>query len=148
MIEPASLAFDEPRIAGGRRVEQSDVLVVCLVRVDQAGAAPGVDGCRVHAESLGGLGEREQAAGAQPLAVAGEAVGAAEFEHDLAGERLAVAGAVCVGVELGCDFGVGVIVKQPVELRERVGVGLSQVPRAGWDRDREAGGLPAAEPDV
>ena len=55
---------------------------------------------------------------------------------------------MAVGVELGGDFGIGVVVEQPVELRERVGVGLAQVPRAGWDRDREAGGLAAAEADV
>lgn len=77
MIEPASLAFDEPRIAGGRRVEQSDVLVVGLVRLDQAGAAPGVDGCRVNAEPVGELADREQTVGAEPFVVAGEAVGAA-----------------------------------------------------------------------
>ena len=53
-----------------------------------------------------------------------------------------------LGVELGGGLGVGVIVEQPVEQRERVGVRLPQVPRAGWDRDREAGGLAAAEADV
>ena len=114
MIEPAALAFDEPRVAGGGWVEQSDVLVVGLVRVDQPGASPGVDGCGVNAELLGELADGEQTAGAEPLAVAGEAVGAAQFEHDPAGERLAVAGAVCVGVELGGDLSVGVIVEQPV----------------------------------
>ena len=77
MIEPAALAFDEPRIARGRRVEQPDVLVVGLVRVDHAGAAPGVDGRGVHAELLGELADGEQTAGAEPLAVAGEVVGAA-----------------------------------------------------------------------
>ena len=77
LIEPASLAFDEPRIAGGRRVEQSDVLVVGLVRLDQAGAASGVDGCRVNAEPVGELADGEQTVGAEPFVVAGEAVGAA-----------------------------------------------------------------------
>ena len=55
---------------------------------------------------------------------------------------------MAVGVERRGDLGVGVLVEQAVQQRERVGVGLSQVPRAGWDRDGEAGGLPAAEANV
>ena len=70
------------------------------------------------------------------------------LEHDPAGERFAVAGAVAVGVELRGDLSVGVLVEEAVQQRERVGVRLSQVPRAGWDRDGEAGGLSAAEADV
>src|SRR6266446_3940833 len=75
--ELAALAFDQPRVGGVGRVEQRDVLVVGLVGGEQPGAAPGLDGGGVHAETAGGLGEGEQAAGAQPVGVAGQVVAAA-----------------------------------------------------------------------
>jgi hypothetical protein len=46
------------------------------------------------------------------------------------------------------DLGVGVGVQELVEQGEGVGVGLAGLPGRWWDRDREPGGLPAAEADV
>ena len=53
-----------------------------------------------------------------------------------------------VGVERVGGLGVGVGVEVPVERGEGVGVGLAELPGLGRNRDSEAGGLPAAEPDV
>ena len=64
------------------------------------------------------------------------------------GERLAVAGAVSGRVELLGGLGVGVLVEQPVEQSDGVGVGLAGLPRGGWDRHVQAGGGAAAEADV
>ena len=75
--ELAALAFGQPGVGGVGRVEQRDVLVVGLVGGEQPGAAPGLDGGGVHAETVGGLGEGEQAAGAEPVGVAGQVVAAA-----------------------------------------------------------------------
>ena len=72
--ELAALAFDEPGVVGVGRVEQGDVLVVGLAGGEQPGAAPGLDGGYVDAEAVGGLGQGEQAAGAQPVGVAGQVV--------------------------------------------------------------------------
>jgi hypothetical protein len=71
-------APDEARVAGVGRLEEPLVLVVGLVRVQQAGAVPGLDGGGVDAEAVGDLGEREQAAGAEPLVAAGEVVSAGD----------------------------------------------------------------------
>ena len=70
--ELAALAFDQPGVGGVGRVEQRDVLVVGLVGGEQSGPAPGLDGGDVHTEAVGGLVEGEQAAGAQPVGVAGK----------------------------------------------------------------------------
>jgi putative transposase len=75
--ELAALAFDQPGVAGAGRVEQRDVLVVGLVGGEQPGAAPGLDRGDVHAETAGDLGEGEQAAGAEPVGVAGQLMAAA-----------------------------------------------------------------------
>jgi hypothetical protein len=75
--ELAALAFGQPGVGGVGRVEQRDVLVVGLVGGEQPGAAPGLDGGDVDAEAVGGLGEGEQAAGAEPVGVAGQLVAAA-----------------------------------------------------------------------
>ena len=75
--ELAALAFGQPGVGGVGRVEQRDVLVVGLVGGEQPGAAPGLDGGGMHAEAVGGLGEGEQAAGAEPVGVAGQVVAAA-----------------------------------------------------------------------
>jgi hypothetical protein len=52
------------------------------------------------------------------------------------------------GVEGVGDFGVGVIVEEPVEQGEGVGVGLAGFPAGRRDGGDEAGGLPAAEANV
>ena len=75
--ELAALAFGQAGVGGVGRVEQRGVLVVGLVGGEQPGAAPGLDGGGVHAETAGGLGEGEQAAGAEPVGVAGQVVAAA-----------------------------------------------------------------------
>ena len=142
------MAFDEPGVAGVGRVEEPVVLVVGLVGGEQSGAVPGLDGGGVHAEMVGDLGDGEQAAGAEPVGVAGEVVAAADVEHDRGGEGLAFAGAVTGGVERVGGLGVGVVVEEPVEHGDGVGVGLAGLPGAGRDRDGQAGGLAAAEPDV
>src|SRR5260221_3826775 len=75
--ELAALALDQPGVAGVvgvGRVEQGDVPVVVLAGGEQAGAAPGLDGRDVHAEARGYLVAGEQAAGAQPVGVAGQVV--------------------------------------------------------------------------
>lgn len=75
--EPAAHALDEPGVAGGGRLEEPFVLVVGLVGHEQAGAAPGLDGGAVHAETFGDLVEGQQAFGPEPLGVAGQDVRAA-----------------------------------------------------------------------
>src|SRR5262249_35921834 len=72
--ERAALAFDQPGVGGVGRVEQGDVLVVGLAGGEQHGASPGLDGGDVDAEVGGCLGHGEQAAGAQPVGVAGQVV--------------------------------------------------------------------------
>jgi hypothetical protein len=52
------------------------------------------------------------------------------------------------GVEDAGGLGVGVGVEESVEDGEGLGVGLAGLPRLGWDRDGEAGGLPPAESHV
>ena len=80
--------------------------------------------------------------------MAGQLVAAARFEHDACGEQLALAGAVTAGVEHVGGLGVGVGVQEPIECGEGVGAGLTDLPGLGRDRNGEAGGLPAAEPDM
>jgi len=75
--ELAALAFGQPGVAGVGRVEQGHVLVVGLAGGEQPGAPPGLGGGDVHAEAVGGLGHGEQAAGAQPVGVAGKVAVAA-----------------------------------------------------------------------
>lgn len=70
------------------------------------------------------------------------------MQHDQAGEGFALAGTVTGAVERVGDLGVGVLVEEPVEQREGFGVGLAGLPRGRRDRDGEAGGLAASEPDV
>ena len=71
------MLFDEPGVAGGGRLEEPLVLVVGLVGDEQAGVVPGLDGGVVDVETVGDLGEGEQAAGAEPFGVAGQVVCAA-----------------------------------------------------------------------
>jgi hypothetical protein len=73
----ASLPGDEAGVAGCGCLEHSLVLVVGLVRDEQPGAVPVLDRGSVHSERFGDLGHVEQAAGMQPLGVAGHVVGAA-----------------------------------------------------------------------
>ena len=80
--------------------------------------------------------------------MAGQLVAAACFEHDAGGEGFAFSGAVTGGVEGFGGLGVGAGVEEPVERGEGVGVGLAELPGLGRDRDDEAVGLSAAEPDV
>jgi transposase InsO family protein len=75
--EAAAHAFDEPRVAGGGRLEEPLVLVVGLVGDEQAGALPVLDGGDVEVEAFGDLADCEQAARPQPFGVAGEPVCAA-----------------------------------------------------------------------
>jgi len=75
--EAAAHAFDEPGVAGGGRLEEPFVLVVGLVGDEQAGAAPGLDGGAVNAETVGDLVHGEQATLAEAVGVAGELVGVA-----------------------------------------------------------------------
>jgi len=89
----------------------------------------------VHAEARGGLGHGEQAAGAQPVGVAGQVVALAQVEHDPAGEGLAFAGAVPGGVERGGGLAVGVVVEQPVEQGEGLRLGLAELPGGRRDGD-------------
>src|SRR6266568_9521073 len=146
--ELAALAFDQPGVGGVGRVEQGDVLVVGLAGGEQPGAPPGLDGGDVHAEARGGLGHGEQAAGAQPVGVAGQVVALAQVEHDPAGEGFAFAGAVPGGVERGGGLGGGVVIQEPVEQGEGLRFGLAELPGGRRDGDVEAGDLAAAESDV
>ena len=72
---------------------------------------PGLDRAGVHAEAVGGFGDREQSLGAESVVVAGEVVRAADMQHDLVGERFAGAGQPAGFVELLSGVGVGVIVE-------------------------------------
>jgi len=73
---------------------------------------------------------------------------AANVHDDAGGERFVLAGAVTGEVECVGGLGVGVGVKEPIELGDGVLAGLAGLPGCGWDRDDEAVGLSAAEADV
>jgi hypothetical protein len=88
-VEGAALLLGESGIGGVRGLVEQHVLVVGLVGGEQAGALPGLDGGGVQAEAFGDLVGGEQSAGADAVGVAGEAVVAAQVQHDLGGERLA-----------------------------------------------------------
>jgi transposase InsO family protein len=75
--EAASHALDQGRVAGRGWLEERDVLVVGLVRDEQAGAVPGLDGGRAHAETLGDFSDGEKASCPEPVEMAGQTVGAA-----------------------------------------------------------------------
>ncbi len=77
LIEPVSHPFDQARVFRRGWLEEPDVLVVGLVRDEQAGTVPGLDGRGAHAEAFGDLGNGEQTSRAQPFEVAGQAVAAA-----------------------------------------------------------------------
>jgi len=76
-VEVDSLPFRVTRVAWGRWVEETDVLVVGLVGGDQAGALPGFDGGWVHVDPVGKFGDGEQSLGSESFEVAGQAVAAA-----------------------------------------------------------------------
>src|SRR5512132_637804 len=63
--ERASLSGDESWVVGGGRFEQWLVLVVGLVRGEQSGVVPVLDGGAVHAEPFGDLVHVEQTASAR-----------------------------------------------------------------------------------
>jgi len=111
LFAPAALLFDEPGVAGGGRLVEAVVAVVELVVGEQPGALPVADRDGVNVESFGELVSVEHAAGAEPLAVAGDVVGVAEVDHYLGGERLSGAGAVAGLVEQVGGLGVGVSVE-------------------------------------
>jgi transposase len=69
--ELAAHAFDVPRVAGCGRLVELFVLVVGLVRDEQASGVPALDGARVDVEAGCHLGEVEHPAGAEPVGVAG-----------------------------------------------------------------------------
>jgi hypothetical protein len=75
--ELAALLLDQAGVGGVGRVEQGHVLVVALAGGQEPGAAPGLDGGDVDAETVSDLGKREQAAGAEPVGVAGQVAAAA-----------------------------------------------------------------------
>jgi transposase InsO family protein len=77
LIEPASHAFGQGRVAGRGRLEEPDVLVVGLVRDEQTGTVPGLDGRGAHAEERGDLGNGEQTSGTEPFEVAWQTIAAA-----------------------------------------------------------------------
>jgi hypothetical protein len=60
----ASLPGGQARVAGRGWFEEPDVLVVGLVRCEQSGAVPGLDGAVMHAEPCGDLAGGQQAAAA------------------------------------------------------------------------------------
>jgi hypothetical protein len=72
--EAASHAFDEAGVVGGGQFEESFVLVVRLVGVEKPGLVPALDRARVHSEVVGDLVDGEEAAGSEPVGVAGELV--------------------------------------------------------------------------
>jgi putative transposase len=76
-VEWAAHAFDQSRVGGLGWLEESLVLVVGLVRGEQPGAVPGLDGGGVHAEPVGDLADGEQSFGVEPVGVAGQVVAAA-----------------------------------------------------------------------
>ena len=70
------------------------------------------------------------------------------MQHDPSGEEPALAGAVVGPVQLGGCLGVGVLVEEPVDVRQGLGLGLARLPGRRRDGDRDAGGLSAAEAGV
>jgi hypothetical protein len=76
-VEADSLPFGVAGVAWGGWVEETDVLVVGLVRREQAGALPGFDGGWVHVDPVGKFGDGEQSLGSESFEVAGQAVAAA-----------------------------------------------------------------------
>jgi putative transposase len=77
LIEPASHTFDQAGVAGCGWLEKPDVLVVRLVRDEQAGTVPRLDRRGAHAEARGDLGNGEQTPGAEPFEVAWQVVASA-----------------------------------------------------------------------
>jgi hypothetical protein len=61
-VEAATEVWDQPRVAGCRGLVELLVLVVGLVRDEEAGAVPVLDRVRVHVQPVSDLGEGEQAA--------------------------------------------------------------------------------------
>jgi hypothetical protein len=99
----------------------------------------------VDTEPVRHLCDGEQPARAEPVAVAGEPVVLAEPDDAQGAERLSGARASpCLVEQLGC-LCVGVIVEQPVDQLERVGIGLAGLPDRRWQRDGERVRLPAFE---
>jgi len=80
--------------------------------------------------------------------VAGQPVASSQVQHDRGCEGLPGAGAFPGGVERFGGLGVGVVVEEPIEQGEGVGVGLAGLPSGGRDGDGQAGGLSASEADV
>jgi hypothetical protein len=80
--EGTALSGGEVRVAGGGRLVEPLVLVVCLMGVQDSGAGPALDRTSVHAEPGRDLGVGEQAVGAEPFGVAGQFIVATRFEHD------------------------------------------------------------------
>jgi hypothetical protein len=70
LVEPASHTFDQGRVAGRGRLEEPDVLVIGLVRDEQARTVPGLDGRGAHAEARCDLGNGEQTSGTESFEVA------------------------------------------------------------------------------
>jgi putative transposase len=75
--ELAAHALDEAGVARWGSLVELFVLVVGLVAGEEPGGVPALDGVGVDLEQLGDLGEGEHPAGAEPVGVAGEPVGAA-----------------------------------------------------------------------
>jgi hypothetical protein len=69
-------------------------------------------------------------------------------QHDASGEGLALAGAALGPVQRVGDLGVGVVIEEPVEGRQGVGLGLAGLPGHRRDGDYGAVGLSSAETDV
>jgi hypothetical protein len=69
--EAGSHLLDQSRVAGDRRLEEGDVLFVGLVRCEQSGSVPGLDGGDAHAETGREFRDGEHAAGAEAFEVAG-----------------------------------------------------------------------------
>jgi transposase InsO family protein len=80
--EGTALSGGEVRVAGGGRLVESLVLVVCLMGVQDSGACPALDRTSVHAEPGRDLGFGEQAVGAEPFGVAEQFIVATRLEHD------------------------------------------------------------------
>jgi putative transposase len=77
LVESPPHAFDQSGVAGRRRLEKRNVLVVGLVRDEKAGAMPCLDSRLAHSEALSHFGNGEQASCAESLEVARETVAAA-----------------------------------------------------------------------
>jgi transposase len=69
--EPRAAVWGESGVVCCGRLVESFVLVVGAVAGEQTGGAPGLDCAGADAELVGGLVDREQAAGAESVAVAG-----------------------------------------------------------------------------